>query len=147
MLLARAMARQREIGIRLAIGAARARLIRQLLTESVLLALPAAVAGFVISYATIEWGVRLMFATLPRGFVEFITLLPLQPDTRVFGFMIAAAVVSALLFGLAPAIQATRLNVMQPARGEFTTDYRPARLRNALVLLCYKLLDRTRIAP
>src|SRR5229473_956572 len=113
---------------------ARARLIRQLLTESILLALPAAVAGFVISYATIEWGVRLMFATLPRGFVEFISLLPLQPDARVFGFMIAAAVVSALLFGLAPAIQATRLNVMQAARGEFTTDYRPARLRNALVV-------------
>ena len=57
----------------------------------------------------------------------------LQPDARVFGFMIAAAVVSALLFGLAPAIQGTRLNVMQAARGEFTTDYCPARLHNALV--------------
>src|SRR5438445_2582017 len=134
MLLARAMARQREIGIRLAIGAGRARIVRQLLTESVLLALPAAAVGFGISKAAIELGVRLMFATLPRGYLEFITLLPLQPDARVFGFMIAAAVVSALLFGLAPAIQATRLNVMQAARGEFTTDYRPARLRNALVV-------------
>src|SRR2546430_870167 len=134
MLLARAMARQREIGIRLAIGAGRARIVRQLLTESVLLALPAAAVGFGISKATIELGVRLMFATLPRGYLEFITLLPLQPDARVFGFMIAAAVLSALLFGLVPAIQATRLNVMQAARGEFTTDYRPARLRNALVV-------------
>src|SRR6202030_2040012 len=126
MMLARAMARQREIGVRLAMGAARSRLIRQLLTESVLLALPAAIAGFGIAQATTEWGVRLMFYTLPRGYLDFISLLPLRPDARVFGFMLAAAVLSALLFGLAPAIQATRSNVMQAARGEFTTDVRPA---------------------
>jgi len=134
MLLARAMARQREIGIRLAIGAARKRLIRQLLTESILLALPAAIAGFCVSKATIDLGVRLMFRTLPRGYAEFVTLLPLEPDLRVFGFMLLAAVSSALLFGLVPAIQATRSNVMQAARGEFTTDLRPARLRNGLVV-------------
>ena len=134
MMLARAMARQREIGIRLAMGAARSRLIRQLLTESLLLALPAAVAGFGISYVTIEWAVQLMFATMPRGYFEFITLLPLQPDLRVFGFMLVASILSALLFGLAPAFQATRSNVMQAARGEFTTDFRPARLRNMLVI-------------
>ena len=134
MMLARAMARQREIGIRLALGAARSRLIRQLLTESLLLALPAAFAGFGISYITIEWAVRLLFATMPRGYFEFITLLPLQPDLRVFGFMLAASILSALLFGLAPAFQATRSNVMQAARGEFTTDFSPARLRNILVI-------------
>ena len=134
MMLARAMARQREMGVRLAMGAARSRLIRQLLTESVLLALPAAIAGFGISQAATEWGVRLMFATLPRGYLDFVPLLTLRPDARVFGFMLAAAVVSALLFGLAPAMQATRSNVMQAARGEFTTDFRPARLRDALVI-------------
>jgi predicted permease len=134
MMLARGMARQREIGIRLAIGAARARLIRQLLTESVLLALPAAAAGFVISKTTIDWGQRLMFATLPRGYVDYFTVLPLEPDARVFAFMLLAAVLAALLFGLAPALQATRSNVMQAARGEFTTDFRPARLRNALIV-------------
>ena len=134
MMLARAMARQREMGVRLAMGAARSRLIRQLLTESVLLALPAAIAGFGISQAATEWGVRLMFATLPRGYLDYVPLLTLQPDARVFGFMLAAAVVSALLFGLAPAMQATRSNVMQAARGEFTTDFRPARLRDALVI-------------
>ena len=134
MMFARAMARQREIGIRLAIGAARSRLIRQLLTESVLLALPAAIAGFAVSCATIELAVRLMFATMPRGYADFISLLPLEPDTRVFVFMLLAAVLSALLFGLAPALQATRSNVMQAAHGEFTTDFRPARLRNALVI-------------
>lgn len=134
MMLARAMARQREIGIRLAIGAARSRIIRQLLTESVLLALPAAMASFCISAGTIQCGERLLFATLPGSYAEFINVVPLEPDLRVFGFMLLAAVLSALLFGLAPAIQATRSDVVQAARGEFTTDFRPARLRNALVV-------------
>jgi predicted permease len=133
MMLARAMARQREIGIRLSLGAARSRLIRQLLTESVLLALPAAAAGFALSQATIQYGQRLMFATMPAELVEFITVIALPPDVRVFGFMLAAALGSAVLFGLAPAIQAMRPNVMQAARGDFSSDFRPARLRNALV--------------
>ena len=133
MMLARAMARQREIGIRLSLGAVRSRLIRHLLTESVLLALPAAAAGFALSQVTIQDGERLMFATMPAEFAEFITVIPLPPDARVFGFMLAAAVVSAVLFGLAPAIQATRPNVMQAARGDFSSDFRPAPLRNALV--------------
>ncbi|MEO8369612.1 MAG: ADOP family duplicated permease [Candidatus Solibacter sp.] len=135
MMLARAMARQREIGIRLAMGAGRARLIRQLLTESVALAVPAAVAGFAISSESIRWGQWLVFNTMPASFREFLTMMPLQPDARVFCFMLAAAVLSAVLFGIAPAIQATRSSVMQAARGEFTTDFRPARLRSALVVL------------
>src|SRR5205809_3201901 len=114
-------------------GAVRSRLIRHLLTESVLLALPAAAAGFALSQVTIQDGERLMFATMPAEFAEFSTVIPLPPDARVFGFMLAAAVVSAVLFGLAPAIQATRPNVMQAARGDFSSDFRPAPLRNALV--------------
>ena len=97
-------------------------------------AVPAAAAGFVISAQSIRWGEWLIVNTLPSGYLEFFTLIPLQPDARVFGFMLAAAVLSALLFGIAPAIQATRSNVMQAARGEFTTDFRPARLRSALVI-------------
>jgi hypothetical protein len=50
-----------------------------------------------------------MFATTPRGYADFIFLLPLEPDTRVFVFMLLAAVLSGLLFGLAPAPQATVL--------------------------------------
>jgi len=134
MMLARAMSRQREIGIRLALGAARGRLVRQLLTESILLALPAAAAGFLVSQATIDLGVRVMFATLPPEFAQLIRVAPLPPDGRVFGFMLAAALASALLFGLAPAMQATRTNVMQAARGDFTSEFRPARLRNSLVV-------------
>ena len=134
MMLARAMSRQREIGIRLALGAARGRLVRQLLTESMLLALPAAAAGFLVSQATIGLGVRVMFATLPPEFAQLIRVAPLPPDARVFCFMLATALASALLFGLAPAIQATRTNVMQAARGDFTSELRPARLRNSLVV-------------
>lgn len=134
MMLARAMSRQREIGVRLALGATRVRLIVQLLTESVLLALPAAAVGFGISELAIELCPRLMLATIPAGYSEFIRFVPLHPDLRVFLFMLAAALASALLFGLVPALQATRSNVMQASRGEFLTDVRPGRLRNILVV-------------
>ena len=134
MMLARAMSRQREIGIRLSLGAARSRLIRQLLTESVLLALPAGVAALLVSQTLLTLGIRTLFATLPAEFVDYVHLVPLQLDFRVFFFMVAAAVASALLFGLAPALQATRLNVMQAARGDFSSEFRPSRLRNALVV-------------
>jgi hypothetical protein len=115
-------------------GAGRSRLIRQLLTESIVLAVPAAAVGFVISGQSIRWGQWLILNTLPSGYLEFFTLIPLQPDARVFCMMLAAAVLSALLFGIAPAVQATRSNLMQAARGEFMTDFRPARLRSALVV-------------
>ena len=134
MMLARAMARQRELGIRLSLGASRSRLVAQLLTESVLLALPAALVGFVLSRLTVTGGVRLMFSTLPAEIAPYIHVIPLAPDARVFGFMLAAAIVSAILFGLAPALQATRATVVQATRGDFDTDFRPQRLRNALVV-------------
>ena len=134
MMLARAMARQREIGVRLSLGATRGRLIRQLLVESMLLALPSAGAAFGVAQASIELGKRLLFSTLPPEFAGFIRLTPLPPDARVFGFMLIAAVLCAIAFGLAPAVQATRSNVVQAARGDFTGDHRPARLRNALVI-------------
>jgi predicted permease len=134
MMLARAMSRQREIGIRLSLGAARGRLIRQLLTESILLAVPSAALAFAVSQAFIELGLRLMVATVPAAFLDQADPWSLSPDIHVFWFMIGAAIAVALMFGLAPAIQATRLNVMQAARGDFSSDFRPTRLRNALVI-------------
>lgn len=149
MMLARAMSRQREIGIRLSIGAPRSRLIRQLLTESVLLSLPAAALGFAISRLLLDGSLRLLFATVPSEFIEYFRVVPFSPDIRVFWFMMAAAVVSAILFGLAPALQATRLNVMQAARGDFSNDPRPSRLRSALVVaqvtICACLLISTAV--
>jgi predicted permease len=134
MMLARGMARQREIGIRLSLGAARARLVRQLLTESVVLALPAGALGFVISSTTLDVGVRLMFATIPPEFGPYLRVLPLAPDARVFWFILVTAVAAAVFFGLAPALQATRASVVQAARGNFDTEHRPRRLRNALIV-------------
>ncbi len=135
MMLARAMARQREIGIRLSLGSGRGRLIRQLLTESMLLAVPAGVAGFLVSRTAIDLGLRIMYATLPPDMAQIVPPLTLPSDIRVFGFMLLAAFSSALFFGLAPAIQSTRTDVMLAARGEFTSDVRPMRLRNALVIV------------
>jgi predicted permease len=135
MMLARAMARQREIGIRLSLGSGRGRLMRQLLTESLLLAIPAGVAGFLVSRTAIDLGLRIMYATLPPDMAQIVPPLTLPSDVRVFGFMLLAAFASALFFGLAPAIQSTRTDVMLAARGEFTSDVRPMRLRNALVIV------------
>src|SRR5260370_5968169 len=136
LMLSRAVSRQREIGIRLSLGATRGRLILQLLAESILLALPAAALGFVLSQAFIGLAIRVLFRTLPPGIAAgVLTRIPSLPlDLRVFGFGLAAALVSALLFGLAPAVQATRTNVMQAARGDFSSEFRPSRLRNALVV-------------
>jgi len=134
MMLARAASRQREIGIRLSLGAARGRLVRQLLTESILLALPATVAGIAVSQATIWVCVRVLVATLPPGVSDLANRIPqLSSDIRVFGFTLTAALLSAMLFGLAPAMQATRTNVMQSAKGDFSNEFRPSRLRNSLV--------------
>jgi predicted permease len=135
MMLARGMARQREIGIRLTLGAWRARLVRQLLTESVLLALPAAAVGFAVSRVTIDAAVRIMFATLPSEFTEYMRVAPLPPDLRVLAFMLAAAVATGIVFGLAPALQTTRSNIVSMARGDFGSDFGPARLRRALVVV------------
>ena len=134
VMLARGLARQRELGIRLALGAERYRLVRQLLTESVLLAVPAAALGCLISRWTVDLGVRAMFASIPGDFSQYLRVIPLTPDWRVFVFILGVAMAAALLFGLLPAIQATRPSIVQASRGDFDTVFRPNRLRNALVV-------------
>jgi predicted permease len=134
MMLARALARQREIAIRMSLGAARWRLIRQLLTESVVLAVPSAAAGFLLSELTIEGARRLLFATIPPAFGRVLAIVDLSPDWRVFGYILAASLLTALVFGLVPALQTTRSRIVEANRGDFSSDYRPARLRSALVV-------------
>ncbi|HUK30018.1 MAG TPA: ADOP family duplicated permease [Candidatus Acidoferrum sp.] len=133
MMVARAISRKREIGIRIALGASRARLIRQLLTESVLLALPAAGGGFALSYLLVRLSLRVLNATLPAGINDFAARFPaLTPNIEVFGFAVAFAVLAALVFGLIPAMQATRTDIVRSAgskHGLQTTQY-----RNALVV-------------
>jgi predicted permease len=104
LLLARAATRRKEIAVRLAVGAGRFRLIRQLLTESVLLATLGGVAGLLFAH----WCSRALLAYLPR---ENRAALDLPLDARVLGFTLAVSILTGLLFGLAPAWQATKLDL------------------------------------
>ncbi len=111
LLLARASVRQREIAVRLAIGASRWRLIRQLLVESMLLAVAAAVLGAVLAQVLSSSLVAFMSTADNPLFVG------LAFDWRILGFTIALAMVTGILFGLAPALRATRVSPSSVIRG------------------------------
>jgi predicted permease len=102
LLMARSIARQREVSVRLALGAGRARLIRQLLTESVLLALCGGAAGLLFA----RWGTIALVAGVANG-AGYIPL-SVSPDSRVLGFTLGICFLTAILFGLAPALRASR---------------------------------------
>ena len=109
LLLSRARARAREIAIRLALGAGRLRLIRLLLTESMILATLGGLAGIAIGYAVVEWfhsKDSIVFAT------ELPMEVPFHMDKRVLLACVALSVLSALLCGLAPALQSTRVDLV-----------------------------------
>ncbi|HMD96185.1 MAG TPA: ABC transporter permease [Terriglobia bacterium] len=105
LLLARATARQKEIAVRLAIGAQRGRVIRQLLTESVLLAALGGVLGLILAF----WTTNLLVAFMSSG--RDPVSLSVTPDPRVLGFTAAVSVLTGILFGLAPALRSTRLDL------------------------------------
>jgi predicted permease len=115
MLLARASARQREIAIRLAVGASRARLVRQLLTESVILG----ALGAAIGVAAAAWLIRVL-ATFDLPLPVPISL-DLRLDGRVLAFTSAVAVLSGILAGLAPALRGTRQALVTELKGEGTS--------------------------
>ncbi len=104
LLLARAAARQKEITARLALGASRLRLVRQLLTESALLAMIGGALGLIFAY----WSARLLLSYLPGH--ETLSL-NLDLDARVLGFTMTVSLLTGILFGLAPALRATRLDL------------------------------------
>ena len=133
VMLARANARHREIAMRLSLGASRGRLIRQLLTEGLLIAALAGLAALALASVTLRAGMALFFATLPPSISALVRVVPLDFDRRVFLFALLVAAGATLLFALAPALRATRLSLTHALRGQPSATTRAATLRNGLV--------------
>ena len=130
LLVARATGRHREVAVRIALGGRRGRIIRQLLTESLLLSCLAGMAGFLVA----TWGASLLMKSLPESMsptgIEVSTL-----TGEVFAFTLSVSVLVGLLFGLAPALQGSRFNLNQSLRDGGRTGTSGAgrqRLRNVL---------------
>jgi predicted permease len=155
LLLARAVARQREIGVRLSLGAARSRIVRQLLTESLLLGLLAAAAGLAISRVVLDVLTNGVMKSWPPEIGDVQLFVP-DADWRVLLFALVGAVASAMFFGLVPALQATRIEPVRTMRGEVVRDARPGRARDfliglqvaasALLLICAAIFLRSAFA-
>jgi predicted permease len=132
LLLARGVARQREIGIRLSLGATRRRILRQLLTESLLLALAAAAAGFAISRVALVAIINAMMTSMPPDIGDVRLQVP-DADWRVLLFLMFGAGVSVIAFALGPALHATRIEPIRTIRGEVVRDAQPGRARHVLI--------------
>jgi predicted permease len=157
LLLARGVARQREIGIRLSLGASRRRIVRQLMTESGLIALAAAGGGYVISRVGLETLVFWTLRTIPVDLGDpNIDIRVPATDWRVAVFLVIAAMIATAVFALMPALQATRIDPVRTLRGELVKNARPGRARNALIgiqvfasallLICAAIFLRSAIA-
>ncbi len=132
LLLARASARRREIAIRLSQGAGRARLIRQLMTESLVLALLGGAFGLLLAL----WAQRGLAALLPRLPFPVTPALGLELDPRVLLFTLAVALLTGLLFGLAPALASVKPEMVSALKGASNAQAAAGRrmgLRGALV--------------
>jgi putative ABC transport system permease protein len=155
LLLARGVARQREIGIRLSLGASRRRIVRQLMTESVLLALAAAAGGYLISRLALEGAVHWAMQAMPVDIGDVSLSVP-AGDWRVAMFLVIVAMAATGLFALMPALRATAIDPVRTLRGELMKDARPGRARSvlvgvqvfasALLLICAAIFLRSALA-
>jgi putative ABC transport system permease protein len=134
LFLARGADRRREIAVRMALGAGKGDLIRQFLTESLLLAMAGGALGLLCS----QWGVHLMTAIIPKEELAAMPYLKsVQIDPAVLAFTFCAAVVTGILFGVAPALQMSRTNVNEGLRDEgrgASAGVEKSRLRDGLVV-------------
>jgi predicted permease len=131
LLLARASSRQREVAVRIALGASRLRIVRQLLVECLVLAAVGGAAGLAVA----SWTGGLLVRALP--FEAAPRVLTSEPDLRVALFALALSAITALAFGLAPALQATRLDLAPTLKNEATSvmgGSAPFRFRKGLVV-------------
>jgi predicted permease len=126
LLLARATARNQEMGIRLALGASPGRIVRQLLTEGLLLALLGGFAGVVLTSACLPLLTRALPPIRDRGAVLQPLAVHISIDLRVLGFAIVATVLTAVLFGLSPALRSARADVTSALKGTRTATRRLA---------------------
>jgi len=134
VMLARAIAREREIAVRLSLGATRWRIVRQLLTEGLLIALLGGAAGLALAAWSLRVGIVVLFRTLPPSFAALLRVVPLDFDHRVFLFAFAAASLTTLVFALVPALQASAIGLTDALRGIRSGTRRSSRLRSALVV-------------
>jgi len=130
LLLSRARARSREIAVRLAIGAGRVRLVRQLLTESALIALAGGTLGLLVAQAGVAFFARIPIPT------DIPVVLDMRLDSEVLLFALIASAASALVFGLAPALQSTRPDLVPALKSGRAEGGKRRRFlgRNALVI-------------
>ena len=134
LLLVRAAGRTREMSIRMVVGGTRGRIIRQLLTESVLLSGVAALIGLGLGFAGIRFLIALIPATIPRIGVNGVNI---TLDWRVLSFVVLIALSTGLLFGLAPALQATRADLncgLKESGGSSGGGFRQNKARSLLVI-------------
>jgi predicted permease len=133
MLLARAVSRRKEIAVRLALGAGRWRIVRQMLTESVLLSCIGGAVGLLFTV----WSTSLLLRLIPRLVPEISMAPDVSPDARVFAYTFLLSLVSGVLFGLVPALQTSRPDVVATLKDErltFGSGRRQFNLRNLLVV-------------
>ena len=129
LLMARSVARQKEFAIRAALGAGRSRIIRQLLTESLLLALTGCLIGLLLT----RWGIDALLAISPR---DLLSLTTVNIDKRVLGFALVLSVLTSLIFGLLPALESSRPKTNEALKegGRGTTGGRSHRVLNWFVV-------------
>jgi predicted permease len=113
LLLARAVARRKEIAVRLAVGAKRSRLVMQMLTESLTLSVIGGMAGLALAWV----GVKSLLRFLPHGASSPLEI-SLSPDVRLLAFAFIVTVISGVAFGLAPALQASRPDLIQALKSD-----------------------------